>query len=145
MFLLRLCSSYNGYLDSSFISDVINLLRKYDLFYVSQDYVLHGRFPTKCIWKIYLNTRISSYFVNEWNERTTAPEFEIYRQIQQQFSVSPVWHLAKRNQSILSLCFSVAQMIAFRSTTDSTCSRCGITDITCCIPEHILVNCNCDL
>ena len=52
-------------------------------------------------------------------------------------------HLAKHNQSMLSVCFSVAQMIAFLSSTDSTCSRCGITDITCCITEHILVNCNC--
>ena len=42
-----------------------------------------------------------------------------------------------------SLCFSVAQMIAFLSSTDSTCSRCEITDITCCITEHISVNCNC--
>ena len=44
---------------------------------------------------------------------------------------------------MLPVCFSVAQMIAFLSSTDSTCSRCGITDITCCITEHILVNCNC--
>ena len=95
------------------ISDVINLLRKYDLFYILQDYVLHGRFPLKCIWKRYINTRISSYFVNEWNERTNAPEFELYRQIQQLFSVSPVWNLAKYNKSImLSVYFSVAQMIA---------------------------------
>ena len=51
IFLLRLCSSYNGYLDSGFISDVINLLRKYDLFYVLQDYVLHDSFRQSAFGK----------------------------------------------------------------------------------------------
>ena len=84
---------------------------------------LHGRFPTKCILeKAYKHQNIKLFYL-----------------LLYAFSYNTTNH----NQSMLSVCFSVAQMIAFLSSTDSTYSRCGITDITCCITEHFLVNCNC--
>ena len=76
-----------------------------------------------------VNSKSTNQCINLWIEGTSSHEFELYRQIQEQFSVNTIWSYAKHNPSIMYACFTVAQLIAYSATFDSYCTRCDRHDI----------------
>lgn len=141
LFLLRLCATQNGLTESGFIADVISILQKFDLYYILEDYISYGKFPNKYIWKKCIDSKVSNYYINEWNVRISTPEFSLFKQIQTEFSYCFLWLYAKANPRMLRACFSIAQLIAYLSSIDPTCSRCGRREINCSITMHILTDC----
>ena len=81
------------------------------------------------------------FYIDEWTTRNSSEQFVLYKQIQKTFSDSSVWSFARHNPGMLRACFFVAQLIAYMSSTESTCSRCGNVDICTNLTEHILINC----
>ena len=141
LFLYRLCSFFNDASFQGFVPDIVNIFTKYDLLYLLDNYRSFGVFPEKPVWKRYFWPKIKSYFVNEWELRTSSPEFVLYRQIQVHFSFSPLWCFARSHPGLLNACFSVAKLLAYLPLFNSVCSRCEKDDITLNITEHILTEC----
>ena len=126
MFLLRLCSFQITFIKTGFISDVSTLLHNHDLYYHLQDYVTYGTFPSKFIWKKWL---ITTVYINEWIRELPLNNLYCIGKYKRHSLSSPVWSFARHNPGMLRACFSVAQLIEYMSSTESTCSKCGNVDI----------------
>ena len=141
LFVLRLCAFVNGLSFTGFLPDVVNLLHKYNLYYVLQSYLNTGVFPSKFDWKRSIASKVSNHFIHEWNVRTSSYQFSIYREIQTEFSFCPIWHFARRNPLMLHACFASAQLVAHLSYFDVNCRRCGQSNIRISLTQHILTRC----
>ena len=124
-----------------FVNDIAIALHKFNFFDVMLKYVEDGSFPSRLLWKNSVTSSISRFYLNELEARTSTHQFVIYRHIQQEYNVNPLWTYAFYYPKLLGTCFSVAQLIVYLSHFETDCSRCGDNHVHVSITEHLLTRC----
>ena len=121
-----------------FVKDIAIALHKFSLYDVMLIYAEDGSFPSRFLWKNSVTSSISRFYVNEWEARTSTHQFDIYRQIQQEYNANAFWIYAFYHPKLLGACFSVAQLIVYLSHFETDCSHCEDNHVHVNITEHLL-------
>ena len=111
-----------------FCSEIYSLLTKYGLRQYVETYFFEDLYiPPKIIWKKMCKSAIFNYECNSFEQRTSSPEFELFKSIHLDISdYSYLWHLAKKYPHKLYQCYAVGKYLAEPMNQDEElCEFCG--------------------
>lgn len=97
IFIKRLFEFNLSHFSRGFIPDIVNVLQKYNLFYVLNEFLNIGVFPNKSQWKILVNDHVKSYEQTKLCERMNIDtDFSRFILLHNKIQPYSVWKLALR-------------------------------------------------
>ena len=140
IFVNRLTSFYNGDIrQSGFITDAYRILSKYNLTDFLETYVTSGDFPTKCSWKLTLQTHDLKRKKQEQMDNVVNNENADYlHNVLNIETTSRLWNICKRKLAIADICRTLNRTVAMCVSRKflSPCAKCQTLCVD--IVEHLL-------
>ena len=107
-----------------FVTDIFRIICKYSLDCYLHDFIAHGTFPSKYVWKKRCKTAIWSYEESAWRRRLGAEnEFSRFRTIQTELKPAALWLLALKRPDTLELCTYIIRLYSNLSNI-TLCDSC---------------------
>ena len=129
IFLRRLFQAeYLQDIITGFGSEILVLLKKYNLEEFRENYIRHGYFPDKQVWKKIVCRHVSEAEMKIYDNITQDDiDFERFRRIHPDIQKpSPIWRVAREFPSMLAKCYNVAKLIACPPSNEAyLCEFCG--------------------
>ena len=125
-----------------FIAEIINLVNKYNLRHVVDEYLRTGVFISKYSWKRLIKLRTQNKERESRNEYVNDPVYRFY-DINPSNKASIVWEMCKLYPCITETCYVVAYLTAkLFNTYPYFCSTCQLMFTN--FVEHALCECPCN-
>lgn len=134
-----------------FVSDVIGVLRKYDLYNFLEEYLEYGNIPNAKVWKKLIIHKISSRQMVIWKHGVGhKKELEHYGTIHTFLQPLELWNVAKRNPYFINaitntvniLCGNIPDVFVKATIDDGECYTCKLCKYNFCeIGMHFITQC----
>lgn len=144
LFFIRLFQhqhSSNSASKSAYITDIRNILVKYGLNHVFDNFLNECIFPSKLLWKRITNKAIHQYVDSSWCQRISQSiDFSRFSIIHKDYKMCLFWELCRNKPVLKNACSKAVELLCLAPVENRRCEHCHAVNVD--IVSHVLFHCS---